>query len=93
MSEKSTRAPRHDPEVFRANRSQLDPDDLLPYQNQWMVWSADGLTIVAHDEDLEQVAQQVRQAGIDWEDLVLEFIPPEEEIDSLLGGLWDLDAL
>jgi hypothetical protein len=68
--------PKHDPNVYRQNRNRRTLDELLPYQDQWVVWSADGTRMVAHHADPMIATGEVLARGIDPEDVVVEYIPP-----------------
>lgn len=84
MSEKAMNTARPDRDTYLKNRDRFMPHELAPYGNHWVAWSADGARIVAHHEDLLQVAEQVRAAGYGSEDVHLEFIPPGGEVETLL---------
>ena len=75
---------KHDPNVYRKNRSSHSLAELAGYGNQWVAWSADGSRVVAHHTDLLVVADQLKTQGVDMEDVVIEQIPPGGEIETLL---------
>jgi len=75
---------RPDRKVYVENRAKYLPEDLLPYADQWVAWSADGSKIVAHDPDLAEVARQVEAQGLEREDVVFDHLPPEGEVTTLL---------
>ena len=72
------------PAVYVANRAKFLPEDLIPYEGQWVAWSLDGSRIVAHHEDLEQVEREVQQAGLTLEDVIFDSIPPGGVVETLL---------
>lgn len=80
MSEK----PRINRSVYVKNRAKFLPEDLLPYADQWVVWSSDGSRIVAHHSDLAEAARLVEGLGLDREDVVFDHLPPEGEVTTLL---------
>ena len=80
MSEK----PRPDRKVYVENRAKFLPEDLLPYADQWVAWSADGAKVVAHHKDLTEVARMIDALGLGREDVVFDRIPPEGEVTTLL---------
>lgn len=80
MSEKS----KPDRKVYVENRAKFLPEDLLPYANQWVTWSADGSRIVAHHPDLAEVARRVEALGLEREDVVFDHLPLEGEVTTLL---------
>jgi hypothetical protein len=84
MSEKEAAKERPDRRVYVENRSKFLPEDLLPYAGQWVAWSADGSRIVAHHEDLLEVARLVEALGLDREEIIFDRIPPEGEVTTLL---------
>jgi hypothetical protein len=71
-------------ESYLNSRGNIRPQDLLPYAGQWVAWSADGTQIVAHHDDLVVVAERVLAAGIDSQDVILEWLPTEENFEALL---------
>lgn len=77
--------PRPDRKVDVENRAKFLPEDLLPYADQWVAWSADGSNIVAHHPDLTEVARQVAALGLEREDVVFDHLPPEGEVATLLA--------
>jgi hypothetical protein len=76
--------PRPDRSVYVENRSRFLPEDLLPYADQWVAWSADGSAILAHHRDLAEVARMIEAMGLGREDVVFDHIPPEGEVTTLL---------
>ena len=73
-----------DHETYVKNRYGRSPDELAQYGDQWVAWSADGMTVVAHHADLLEVAAMVKGAGFDSEDVHLEWIPADSEVDVYL---------
>jgi hypothetical protein len=84
MSEPVGGKVRVDQATYRKNRDSFPLAELARYGEQWVAWSADGSRIVAHDEDLVKVADSIRAAGIDAEDVMFEYIPPGGEVETLL---------
>jgi hypothetical protein len=84
MTDKPSGGAHYDRDLYLTNRSRFTPDELAPYGDQWVAWSGDGSRIVAHDEDLLKVAEQVKALGYGSEDVLLERIPPGGEVDSQL---------
>jgi hypothetical protein len=80
MSEK----PRLDHDVYRKNRANYYPEDLLPYEEEWVAWNLDASRIVAHHRDALKLLRMLDEAGIDSESVNLEWIPPGGEVDCLL---------
>lgn len=83
MSEKTKAKPRFDPEVYRRNRDSVSLDELARFGGQWVAWCLDGTRIVAHHCDANEMAGQLRAAGISSEEVVVEYLP-EGEADSYL---------
>lgn len=75
---------RPDRKVYVENRAKFKPEDLLPYADQWVAWSADGARIVAHHSDLAEVARQVEVLGLEREDVLFDHLPPGGEVTTLL---------
>jgi hypothetical protein len=84
VSEQASGKVRVDRETYLANRERHSLAELSRYGDQWVAWSADGSRVLAHDADPLRVAEQVRAAGVDSEDVVLEYIPPGGEVENLL---------
>jgi hypothetical protein len=84
MPDQANGKPKHDRDVYVKNRSAFPLAELLKFGDQWLAWSADGTRIVAHHEDLLVVAERVKTAGIEPEDVTLEYIPPEGEVQSVV---------
>jgi hypothetical protein len=68
---------------YRANRSRFPLGELAKYQGQWVAFSLDGRRIIAGSEDLARLDGLVRAAGVDPEQVALEWIESE---DIALGG-------
>jgi hypothetical protein len=83
MGELPTVAKRRDRAVYVANRAKFTAQQLAPYQGQWIAWSNDGSRIVAHHEDLLEVARQVENSGLNSDDVVLDLQPPTEADSEL----------
>lgn len=72
-----------DRRLYLENRGKFPLEELMNYGNQWVAWSADGSTIIAHHEDLLEVGRRIKEAGIDSTNVVLELIPAEGEVTLL----------
>ncbi len=84
MTEKlALRAPS-DPNKYRENRSNFPLEELVPYGDQWVAWNSDATKILAHHEDMLQVTEMLKAMGMASAEVVLEWIPPGGEVDSLL---------
>lgn len=70
---------RWDQRRYAENRSKFTFEELLPYANQWVAWSLDGSRVVAHHEDLAEVARMVEATGLEREEVVFDLRPPAEE--------------
>ena len=75
---------RHDPEGCRKNREQHSLEELAQYGDQWVAWSADGCRVVTHHEDPLRTTEMVEATGPSMEDVVMEWIPPGGEVETLL---------
>jgi hypothetical protein len=71
-----------DYDVYRANRDRFTPDELRPFAGEWLAWSLDGTTILAHDRDATEVVRQLREKGIDPECVMNECLPEAEHFDE-----------
>lgn len=85
MSEKG----RPNRKVYVENLAKFLPEDLLPYADQWLAWSAAGSKIVAHHRDLAEAARQIEALGLEREEVVFDHLPPEGEITTLMGVFVD----
>jgi hypothetical protein len=70
---------------FDKNRAAFPPEDLRPYLGKYVVWSPDGKSIIASDEDPLKLDDKVRELGYDLSDVVFSSVP---DADSISGGLW-----
>jgi hypothetical protein len=84
MTKSSKVKPLPDHETYVKNRSRHSLDELARYGDQWVAWSADGTTVVAHHKDPLEVTAMVLAAGVDSEEVHLEWIPPDSEVDVYL---------
>lgn len=72
-----------DHDVYNKNRSRYGHDELRPYAGEWLAWSLDGSTILAHHRDLTELDRQLHAAGIDPGRVVMECMPDPEEFDRI----------
>jgi hypothetical protein len=70
--------------TYVTNRGQAAQEEARQYPNQWIAWSADGTRIVAHHPDPLEVAKMIEAAGLDSEEVILAFEPPEGEDTTFL---------
>lgn len=84
MSGKTNAKVLPDHDAYVKNRSSHTLDELARYGDQWVAWSGDGKRIVAHHRDPVELAAMVTAAGIDSEEVHLEWIPPGGEVDTFL---------
>jgi hypothetical protein len=71
--------------AYRENRSRFSVNDLAPYDGQWVAFRADGQRIVASADAIKDLAERVRAAGENLQDVVLERIEFQRD-DVELGG-------
>jgi hypothetical protein len=71
--------------TYRQNRERFPVEELRKYDGRWVAFSADGQRIVASDDNLTALALQVRAAGADMQDVVVERIGMEER-EIFVGG-------
>jgi hypothetical protein len=71
-------------QVFQKNRQAFSPKELARYVGQYVAWSPDGTRILACNEDELRLAEAIRAAGHNSADVLIAFVPAEDEI--LLGG-------
>ncbi len=69
-----------DYDVFLRNKHQWTLEQLAPYRDQWLAWSLDGKTIVAHHEDPLEVVRACKELGLTGEEYMLDFLSPENEV-------------
>jgi hypothetical protein len=66
---------------YRVNRARFPREELARYQGQWVAFSSDGCRVVAAAESLDRLEEQLKAAGEDPRQLVLEGVPgPEDEM-------------
>jgi hypothetical protein len=75
---------------YLENRQRYPLDELAKYAGGWIAWSPDGTRIVASAKNPEDVVEQVRAAGEDPLNCIVEGIP---EGESMIGGSLDAGAL
>lgn len=68
---------------YLENRRQFPPSELERYSGKYVAWSRDGTRIVATSADLEALDRDVRAAGEDPAQCVIEGIPA---YDSVIGA-------
>jgi hypothetical protein len=71
--------------IYRENRARFSLEELRKYDGHWVAFSADGSRILASGPNLAALALQVRTAGNDMQDVVVERIETEDR-EILLGG-------
>lgn len=72
-----------DVQLFQTNRQRFPPDELAKYAGKYVAWSPDGTRILACNEDELRLADAIRAAGHNSADVLIAFVPAEDEI--LLG--------
>jgi hypothetical protein len=70
---------------FVVNRARFPCSELAKYCGAWVAFSDDGQRIVASQESLEQLEDQLASKGIDAQQLVFEFVPGADD-DIQLGA-------
>jgi hypothetical protein len=70
---------------YRNNRAQFPRAELAKYRGSWVAFSADGRSILARGETVEQLEQQIVTESVNSQNAVLEWLPGAEE-DSMLGS-------
>src|SRR5690348_15093431 len=73
-------------EEYRANRARFSPEELLPYKDKWVAFSADGSLIVASADDGEACYELVKASGEDPDKVCFERIVFEDEGCTDIGG-------
>lgn len=73
-----------DLQLFQKNRQQFSAEELAKHAGKYVAWSADGASILAANEDELQLARAIQAAGYDSAEILIAFVPAEDEI--LLGG-------
>jgi hypothetical protein len=84
MSELTNPKVRLDPNLYTRNRNRIPLKELARYGDQWVAWSLDGTRVVAHHEDPLALCRHLNDLGFACDDVVLEWIPPDGEVDILL---------
>jgi hypothetical protein len=73
-----------DVQRFQTNRQRFAPEELAKYAGQYVAWSPDGTSILASHTDELQLARAIQTAGYNSAEVLIAFVPAEDEI--LLGG-------
>ena len=69
-----------DYDLHLRNRHRWTMEQLAPYRDQWVAWSLDGNTILAHHEDPLEVVHTCKELGLTGEEYMLCVLPPEDEV-------------
>jgi hypothetical protein len=69
---------------FQENRQKFPPEELERFAGKYIAWSPDGTQIIASNEDELQLAKAILAAGYDSAEILIAFVPAEDEI--LFGG-------
>jgi hypothetical protein len=59
-----------------ANRAAFPLEQLLPFEGQYVAWTADSTRVLTSGSDLIEVEKNLLAAGIDPSQVIFEFIPP-----------------
>lgn len=65
--------------TYRQNRAKFSKEALDQYDGAWVAFSADGQRIVASGASIQELADQIRAANEDVQDVVMERIEKETE--------------
>ncbi|MCI0459109.1 MAG: hypothetical protein L0Z62_19300 [Gemmataceae bacterium] len=65
---------------FNRNRQAHPPEELAPYEGQYVAWSTDGKTLLAHAAELPDLFREMDQLGI--ADYVIDWIFTPEELSA-----------
>ena len=71
--------------AYRNNRAAFPRSELERHRGRWIAFDPEGTRIVASGETLDLVEEQVKAAGEDPNEVVLERVPGVDE-DVHLGG-------
>jgi hypothetical protein len=63
-------------ELANANRAAFPLEQLIPFEGQYVAWTADSTRILTSGADLIEVEKKLVEAGIDPGQVIFEFIPP-----------------
>jgi hypothetical protein len=65
VSEPTTSLPWFDARLFRENQNKVPPEEFLKYAGQVIAWSLDGTCILESGTDELDVANKLRNRGLD----------------------------
>lgn len=91
MTQHSRKPELPDLSHFDENRRKFPHEELLKYADQQIAWSPDGLRILAGADDLDALFEKLKNAGIDFSQVVFDYVP-DPNIDCYLPTLWDCDS-
>jgi hypothetical protein len=63
---------------YAENRQKFPLEELDKYAGMYVAWSSDGTRIIASGKDRESLWEALEHAGIDFNQVVGEFIPPQD---------------
>ena len=67
-------------QFFNQNRVLHPPEDLLPYANQHVAWTADGTRLLTNGLTEDEVEEKLVAMGINPNQVVFEYIPDPDEV-------------
>jgi hypothetical protein len=76
-------SPAQSASTSRELRSDDFPPDLRQYRGCWLAYSADGRQLIASGRTLQELEVQLRAAGENLEEVLLDHVP---EGDAILSG-------
>lgn len=63
---------------YDQNREKFRPEELTPYEGQWVAFSLDGKQLIAAAPDLLQLDKRLKELGTSTESVWLEMIASDE---------------
>ena len=67
-------------ELFEKNQRNFPPEELAKYAGLYIAFSADGTRILASGADMDEVEQKLTAAGINPNQVVGSYVPPEDTV-------------
>jgi ABC-type nitrate/sulfonate/bicarbonate transport system substrate-binding protein len=84
MSEITTDVAQFDGDLFNANANRIPAEEVLRFEGRRIAYSRDGTCIVASGRDDEELEAALTAAGIDLSEVVLSYVPGDDEDPILL---------
>jgi hypothetical protein len=67
--------------TYQKNRRNFPHEQLIPYEGKQVAFNVEGTRILASGDTVEEVFDQLAEAGIDSDQVVISFIDPPDRVN------------